>query len=202
MTTNETGGKGEHRLLATHTAYAGWARILIASVRLADGHTVEREIEDHGEAVSVLPYNPARRTAILVRQLRAPVLFAAGAQETLEAIAGVIENEDAAACVHREAKEEALLDLDSVEHIFSAWTMPGISTERMHFYLGCYAGEARRELRAGVAGEHEDTTAVELGLADLARMADANELDDVKTLLMLHTLRLRLPHLFAPNAPK
>jgi nudix-type nucleoside diphosphatase (YffH/AdpP family) len=202
MTTDNKAEQPRHRLLGTRTAYEGWARLLVATIQLAHGPTVKREIEDHGEAVCVLPYNPARRTAILVRQLRAPVLFAAGAQETLEAIAGVIENEDAAACVHREAKEEALLDLDSVEHVFSAWTMPGISTERMHFYLGCYAGEARRELRAGVAGEHEDTTAVELGLADLARMADANELDDVKTLLLLHTLRLRLPHLFAPNAPK
>jgi hypothetical protein len=95
----------------------GLGRLLIASIRLADGHTVEREIEDHGEAVCVLPYNPVRRTAILVRQLRAPVLLAAGTQETLEAIAGVIENEDAAACMRREAKEEALLDLDSVEHV-------------------------------------------------------------------------------------
>ena len=142
-----------------------------------------------------------RRTAILVRQLRAPVLFAAGAQETLEAIAGVIENEDAAACVRREAMEEALLDLDAVEHIFTAWTMPGFSSERMHFYLGRYAGDAREELRGGVAGEHEDTTAVEFGLADLARMADANELADVKTMLLLQTLRLRQPSLFTPNAP-
>jgi 8-oxo-dGTP pyrophosphatase MutT (NUDIX family) len=117
MTTNCTADKPEHRLLGTQAAYAGWARLLIASIRLADGHTVEREIEDHGEAVCVLPYNPVRRTAILVRQLRAPVLLAAGTQETLEAIAGVIENEDAAACMRREAKEEALLDLDSVEHV-------------------------------------------------------------------------------------
>jgi nudix-type nucleoside diphosphatase (YffH/AdpP family) len=201
MTTGKMAEKPGHRLLATHTAYAGWARLLIATIRLADGHTVEREIEDHGEAVCILPYNPVRRTAILVRQMRAPVLFAAGAQETLEAIAGVIENEDAAACVRREAMEEALLDLDAVEHIFTAWTMPGISSERMHFYLGRYAGDARDELRGGVAGEHEDTTAVEFGLADLARMADANELADVKTMLLLQTLRLRQPSLFTPNAP-
>ena len=198
MTTNETAGKSEHRLLGTQTAYAGWTKLLIATIRLADGHTVEREIEDHGEAICVLPYNPARRTAILVRQMRAPILFAAGAQETLEAIAGVIENEEPAACVHREAKEEAQLDLDSVEHVFSAWTMPGISSERMYFYLARYSGGARRELRAGLASDHEDTTAVEFSLADLARMADANELGDAKTLVLLQTLRLRQPHLFAP----
>ena len=80
MTTGKMAEKPGHRLLATHTACAGWARLLIATIRLADGHTVEREIEDHGEAVCILPYNPVRRTAILVRQMRAPVLFAAGAR--------------------------------------------------------------------------------------------------------------------------
>jgi nudix-type nucleoside diphosphatase (YffH/AdpP family) len=196
MTTDNKAEQPRHRLLGTRMAYGGWARLLVATIQLADGPTVKREIEDHGEAVCVLPYNPARGTAILVRQLRAPVLFAAGTEETLEAIAGVIEDEDAAACVRREAKEEALLDLDLVEHVLTAWTMPGLSTERMHFYLAQYAGEARPELRAGIAGDHEDTTAVEFSLAELARMADGNELADVKTLLLLQTLRLRRPHLF------
>jgi hypothetical protein len=75
--------------------------------------------------------------------------------------------------------------------------MPGISTERMHFYLATYAGDAARpDTRGGLAAEHEDTDAIEFDLARLARMADANELADVKTLLLLQTLRLRQPHLF------
>ena len=41
MTTSKTGEKPEHRLLGTHTGYAGWAKLLIATIRLADGHTVE-----------------------------------------------------------------------------------------------------------------------------------------------------------------
>lgn len=196
MTTDKKAEKPEPQILNTHTVHAGWARFLLATIRLADGHTIEREIEDHGEAVCVLPYNPARKTAILVRQLRAPVLFAAKADETLEAIAGIIEDEDAAACARREAKEEAQLELDSVERVFTAWTMPGISTERMHFYLALYAGEARPEVRGGIPSDHEDTIAVEIALADLVRMADGNELADVKTLLLLQTLRLRQPHLF------
>jgi 8-oxo-dGTP pyrophosphatase MutT (NUDIX family) len=124
------------------------------------------------------------------------VLFASGAQETLEAIAGVIEGEDPLACARREAREEAQLELDSLEHIFTAWTMPGISTERMHFYLAVYTGEARSEVRGGLASEDEETIAVEIGLAELARMAKEGTLADVKTLLALQTLRLRRPLLF------
>ena len=188
--------EGKCEILDTRTVHAGWARFLLATVRLQDGRTIEREIEDHGEAVCVLPYNAARKTAILVRQLRVPVLFVGAADETLEAIAGVIEHEDAAACVRREAKEEALLDLEALEHICTAWTMPGISTERMHFYLAAYTGSARSEVRGGLASEHEETIAVEMSLAALAHMADSHELVDVKTLLLLQTLRVRRPHLF------
>ena len=188
--------RAEHAILRTYTVHAGWAKYLIATVRSPDGRTVEREVEDHGEAVCVLPYHPQRKTAILVRQARAPVLFASGEQETLEAIAGVIEGEEPIACARREAKEEARLDLDSLDHIFTAWTMPGISTERMHFYLAVYTGEVRPEVRGGLASEDEETIAVEIGLAELARMADDGRLADVKTLLALQTLRLHQPHLF------
>ncbi len=194
--TETKAGNVNHAILHTHTAYAGWARFLVATVRLPDGREIKREIEDHGQAVCVLPYHPVRRTAILVRQWRAPVLFASNHQETLEAIAGVVEHEDAAACVRREAREEARLELDTLEHVFTGWTMPGMSTERMHFYFAAYAGEARPDVGGGVASEYEETLAVEIELAALVAMADRGELTDVKTLLLLQTLRLRRPPLF------
>jgi nudix-type nucleoside diphosphatase (YffH/AdpP family) len=185
----------DYRILDTQIEYDGWTTLLVAKVRLPDGRTIKREIEDHGEAICVLPYHPARKCAILVRQPRIPVLYAANRGETLEAIAGIIEEADRVACVHREVMEEALLKLDSVEYMFSSWTMPGISTERMHFYLATYSGEPRPETRGG-ADEDESTIAVEISLAELARMADANGLPDTKTLVLLQTLRLRKPELF------
>lgn len=188
-------------IIRTHEAYAGWTKLLVATVRLPDGRTAAREIEDHGEAICVLPYHPIRKTAVLVRQSRVPVLFAAKRQHTLEAIAGVIEGKDAKdadACARREVMEEALLHLDSLERVFTAWTMPGLSTEFMHFYFAAYSGAPRREIHGGVAGEDEATVAVEIGLAELARMADANALPDSKTLVLVQTLRLRRPELFQP----
>lgn len=198
MSSDSKASEGAHEIVDTRALYEGWTRFFLAKVRLADGHIVEREIEDHGDAACVLAYNVRRKTAVLVRQLRAPPLFAGGAQQTLEAIAGIVEkNEDAAACARREAREEAHLDIEAVQHLFTAWTMPGISTERMHFFLACYAGEVGPGIVGGLAGEREDTVPVEISLAELARMADAGELVDVKTLLLLQTLRLRHPELFA-----
>jgi nudix-type nucleoside diphosphatase (YffH/AdpP family) len=197
MTTGKMPPQQEHTILHTHMIHDKWAKFLIATVRSPDGQTVEREIEDHGEAVCVLPYHAQRKTAILVRQMRAPVLFAADVQEFTEAVAGVIErDEQADACARRETREEAGLELQSLQHVFTAWTMPGISTERMHFYLAVYDGAARPDVRGGLAGEHEHTIAVEIPLAELARMAEEGELVDVKTLLLLQTLRLRQPGLF------
>src|SRR5438445_7665066 len=91
----------------------GWAKFLIARVRLADGMIVRREIEDHGRAACVLPYDPVRGTAMLVRVLRAPALYAAERASVLEAIAGLIEHDDADAMAgaRREAYEEAGLRL-------------------------------------------------------------------------------------------
>lgn len=179
----------------TDTKHAGWAKFFVATIRLADGQTVRREIEDHGSASCVLPYDAERRTAVLVRQFRAPVFFAAQQEETLEAIAGVIEDEDPAMCARREAREEAGLALGELEHVGTGWTMPGISTERLHFYLAAYR-QSDRVGNGGGADPTEEATPIEMALAELAGMADAGRLADVKTLLLLQTLRLRQPHLF------
>jgi nudix-type nucleoside diphosphatase (YffH/AdpP family) len=187
-----------YRIVDTKTVHAGWTKLLIATVQLPGGHSFKREIEDHGEAICVLPYHPGRKTAVLVRQPRIPLLYAAQQEQSLEAVAGVIEEADPDVTVHREVMEEAKLKLDSIEHVFTAWTMPGISTERMHFYLAQYSGAARPETEGGT-DEDEDTVAIEFPLADLARMADANELPDSKTLVLLQTLRLRRPELFQPG---
>ena len=176
------------------TVHCGWAKYLIATVRLADGRTFRREIEHHGSAACVLPYHPERRTAVLVRQSRVPVFYAAGEPHTLEAIAGIVDEADPAETARREAREEAGLELGALEPLGQGWTMPGVSTERMHLYLVTYRDRAREGL--GGVDEDEDITAVELELNELARLADSGKLVDIKTLVLLQTLRLRRPELF------
>ena len=174
--------------------YDGWVRLLRAKVRGANGEVVTREIEHHGEAACVLPYDAERRTAMLVRQLRAPVLHAAGRDSMLEAIAGIVEaGEDPGLCATREAMEEAGVTLQHVEPVTVAWTMPGISTERMHFFLAQYRAGAALAPRSA---EDQAVEVVEMALDDLARSADRGQLDDVKTLLLVQTLRLRQSRLF------
>ena len=92
--------------------------------------------------------------------------------------------------------EEAGLRMRSLERVATVWTMPGISTERMDLFLGEYS-EADR-VHAGGGIEDESIQVLEMPLAEIAAMADAGTLNDMKTLLLLQTLRLRRPGLFIP----
>ncbi len=182
-------------IISVEEKYRGWARFLVANVERADGSTISRVIEDHGRAVCVLPYDPARRLAILVRQLRAPVLYAVQEPHFLEAVAGLIDGTEAPEqSARREAEEEAGLRLESLAHVTTAWAMPGISTERMDLYLGAYSQADR--VTAGGGIDDEGIEVIEMPLADIAAMADAGTLADMKTLLLVQTLRLRRPELF------
>jgi nudix-type nucleoside diphosphatase (YffH/AdpP family) len=183
-------------MIEVETVYQGWGRYLVATFRSPDGQAVRREIEDHGTAVGVLPYDAERRTAILVRQFRAPAYFATRQAETLEAVAGIVEGPDPAACARRETLEEAGFALATLEHVVTAWSMPGVSTERMDLYLAPYRPADRIAAGGGVEGEHEATTVVEMALGELARLADSGQLTDMKTMVLVQTLRLRRPELF------
>lgn len=185
-----------HQIVDVKTLHEGWGRLLALRIRLADGQVMKREVEDHGSAVCVLPYDPERRVAMLVRQFRAPVFHAAGEPDLLEAPAGMLDEDDPVDCARREALEEVGLTLRSLEPAGAVWTMPGISTEYMHLYLAPYGRGDRTTDGGGLADENEHITVVEMPLSELAALADRGQLSDLKTLAVLQTLRLRRPHLF------
>lgn len=184
------------KLAGLRTMYEGWARFLIASVEWPDGRTLRREVEDHGSATCVLPYDPQRRTAILVRQFRAPPFVAQQQESFVEAIAGLLESEDPAEGARREAEEEAGLRLGPMESVARAWTMPGISTEQVHLFLAVYSAADRVGPGGGHAGEGEDIEVLEMGLDEIAAAAENGGISDLKTLLLIQALRLRRPELF------
>ncbi len=186
------------RVIGLRTLHEGWGRFLIARLLLPDGQEIDREIEDHGVAVAVLPYDPVRRIALLVRQLRAPALFAAGRTDMLEAPAGCLDSANPEACAIREAFEEVGVRLDRLEPVATAWAMPSVSTERIHLFLAPFAAADRLGPGGGLIEEQERITVETLPLARLASMADAGELIDMKTLVLLLSLRHRRPDLFIP----
>jgi nudix-type nucleoside diphosphatase (YffH/AdpP family) len=184
-------------ILDRKVVHEGWAKYSVLRLRIG-GHEVKRELEEHGPAIAVLPYDPERRTAILVRQFRAPVYVGTGEPSFVEAMAGLTDGEDPVAAARREASEETGLRLDRLEHVGQVWTMPGLSAERMDLFLATYGAADRVGQGGGAEGEHENITVLELPLRELAQMADHGELTDMKTFALLQTLRLRRPELFQP----
>lgn len=189
-------GPEQPKLIAKRVVYEGFTTLSIAKLQLRDGSQVEREIEDHGACVAVLPYDPVRRTTILVRLLRAPVLIEAGKPALLEAIAGMIDEGDPAQTARREAMEEAGLRLGALEHVGTVWTSPGLSTERMHLFLAPYSEHDRVAAGGGLAEEHEGISVVEMPLQELWSLHERGALDDIKTLTLLLLLKVRYPALF------
>lgn len=176
--------------------YAGWMSLSIVSVRLADGRIMRREVVEHGRAAAVLPYDAERRTAILVRQPRAPVYLASGEEVLLEAIAGMFDGGDGPSTARREAMEEAGLQLGELEPLAETWPSPGILTERISLFLAPYRAADRIAAGGGLAEEHEEIEVIEMPLAELATITDNGQLTDMKTLALVQSLRVRRPHLF------
>jgi nudix-type nucleoside diphosphatase (YffH/AdpP family) len=183
-------------ILATKILHRGWANFSLVSIRLTHGQLIERAVEDHGRAVAVLPYDPVRRVAMLVEQLRAAMLVSAGISHSREAPAGILEGPDPEDCARREALEECGLALRDLEHISRCWTMPGVSTEEMDMFLASYDAADRIGPGGGLDDENEHITVVEVPLKELAAAADAGTLSDLKTFVLVQTLRLRKPQLF------
>ena len=186
-----------HEIIRLDTRYKGWSTLYLARIRDPDGHEITREIEDHGTAVAMLPYDAQRRVALLIRQLRAPVLHVAGEAELLECPAGRMDGTNPREDAIRELWEEVGLRLTHLEPLATAWMMPGVSTERIHLFLAPYTSADRTGAGGGLDSENERITVDEMALADLAAMADEGRLTDMKTLALVQTLRLRHPELFA-----
>ena len=186
------------KLMNTRILYEGWGRYVGMTVRLEDGAEVEREIEDHGRAIAVLPYDPERRCALLVRQLRMGPLFA-GVENPylLEAPAGIIEGEQPDETARREALEEVGVRLSELQPVGVPFSTAGCSSERIDMFLAPYSSSDRVESGGGAEGEHENIRVIEKPLDELLRMVRANELPDLKTIALVLLLLAHRPELFS-----
>jgi nudix-type nucleoside diphosphatase (YffH/AdpP family) len=185
-------------LIDTRTIYQGWGRFLILTLRLANGAVIERQLEDHGHACAVLPYDAERRMALLARMPRAAAVYVGQDPIMMEACAGIIDpGETAEASARREAMEELGVRLVALEPLGRLFSGPGASSELMSLFLAPYAAGDRIASGGGLEEEHEQIEVMELPLMELARLGDAGDLRDMKTLTLILALRVRRPDLFA-----
>lgn len=178
------------------TVHDGWGRFMLLTMRSPDGSTHLRQVEDHGDAISVLPYDPERRVVTLVRQPRAAPLYRGFDALMLEAPAGLTDGEDPDHAARREALEETGLRLAALEPLGAFWAMPGCATERTHLYLAPYRAADRIAEGGGVEHEGEEIEIVEMPAKEAVAMAGDGRICDLKTGFLLQALQLRHPEMF------
>jgi len=180
------------KITSRRRLYDGWNRLDEVTVAGAKGEHL-REVVGHGDAASLLPYDPQRRTALLVRQLRAPLLARGESGGwVLEACAGIIDpGETPEEAALREAEEELGVRLDEAELLASVYPAPGCLDELAHLFLATYGPKDLVAEGGGNDDEGEEIEVVEMGLDDLFSLLQARKIIDAKTVIMVQALLAR-----------
>lgn len=147
--------------------------------------TLVREVHDHGHGATVLPYDAARGTVLLVRQFRLPAyLVEGGGGFIIETCAGLLDGDDPAVCAKREAEEELGFRLSNLRHVATTYASPGCLTERIAQFLADYDHAARIGAGGGHAHEGEDIEVMEIPFAEMRRMVKDGRIRDAKTVML------------------
>lgn len=152
----------------------------IDTVRFPDGSTGELEMVRHPGASAVVPFlsDPAGDDpqVLLIRQYR----YAADGY-LYEIPAGRLNpGEDPRKCALRELKEETGCSAERMDELFTMYTTPGFTDEKIHLFMatGLTSGETKHE-----ADEFLESQPMPLSRA--LQMIQAGEIQDSKTALGL-----------------
>lgn len=160
--------------------------------------TQQRETYDRGNGATILLYDPARRTVLLTRQFRYPVYVNGHPDGMLiETAAGLLDEDDPATAIRREAAEETGVEVGELEHVWDVYMSPGSVTERIHFFAAPYDGGAGVGMRGGLADEGEHIELLELDIDEALGMVRDGRINDAKTIMLLQWSVLDGP--FAPE---
>src|SRR5271155_3889431 len=97
-----------------------------------------RETYDRGNGATILLYNLAARTVVLVRQFRFPAFVNGHPGLLVEAAAGLLDEASPEERIKAEVEEETGYHVGQVHKIFEAFMSPGSVTEKLHFFIAEY----------------------------------------------------------------
>jgi nudix-type nucleoside diphosphatase (YffH/AdpP family) len=162
--------------------------------RRANGEwqTQHRVTCDRGDAATILPYNLAQRTVVLVRQFRYPAFVSGYDDLLIETPAGLLENESPEVRIRAEAEEETGYRLGDIRKVFEAFMSPGVLTEKIHFFVAEYQPNMRVGSGGGIPDEGEDIEVLELPIDEAMAMIGDRRIVDGKTIMLLQYAALNI----------
>lgn len=167
--------------LTSRRVYTGRVISLdVDRVRFPDGSEGELEMVRHPGASAVVPFlsDPAGDDPqiLMIRQYR----YAADGY-IYEIPAGRLDpGEEPEACAARELREETGCTAERMERLFTMYTTPGFTDEKIHLFMatGLTRGEAAREA-------DEFVELIPMSLSRALAMLERGEIQDAKTALGL-----------------
>jgi ADP-ribose pyrophosphatase len=167
--------------VSTRRVYTGRVINLdVDTVRFPNGSVGDLEMIRHPGASAVVPFlsDPAGEDPqiLLIRQYRY-----AAEQFLYEVPAGRLDpGETPDVCARRELREETGCEASSVEHLYTMYTTPGFTDEKIHVFMavGLTRGENAREADEFIEMET-------MSLSSALELIEKGEIQDAKTALSL-----------------
>lgn len=160
--------KLKHRLFA-----GGWS------------NEVTREMFERGHAVAVLPYDPVTQEFVLIEQFRLGAMATSQSPWLIEVIAGMIDTGYSPEEVcHKEAREEAGIELQHLTKACSYLSSPGGTTERLHIYIA-QTDATQAEGLHGVEHESEDILVHRIAQKQAKEWLENGRIDNAAAIIAL-----------------
>lgn len=157
----------------------------------SSGETIrhKREVYDRGNGATILLYNRAKNSVVLIRQFRMATQVNGNESGMLiETCAGLLDDDTPEDCIRKEAIEETGYAVGKVEKLFEAYMSPGGVTELIHFFAAEYDESLRDNAGGGV--EDESIEVLELPFPQALAMIKSGEIRDGKTIMLLQHAQL------------
>lgn len=156
--------------------------VRVDKIRTQDGGESLREVVEHPGGVAIAAMTREGQM-VLVKQFRKPIEGV-----ILEVPAGKIEKgEDPENTAVRELQEETGYKASKIKHLYTFYSSPGFSAEKIFLYLAedIIPGEASPD-------ENEHVETVTYDLDTLATMIENGEIIDGKTIVAIQAIREKL----------
>lgn len=147
-------------IISQQTLYQGFFKMVKYQFRhtLFNGgwsEVIDRELFVRGNAVALLPYDPATDQVVIIEQIRVGALHDSSPWQ-LEIVAGVIDTDESSEQVaRRETVEEAGIEVGQLKKISSFYPSSGGCSEKLDVFVGQVDASKAQGVH-GLAYEGED----------------------------------------------